>query len=112
LTSYTTPWALTRREPSGDSTARAAVFCFDIDSVPTAPDAKRTPWPIAVNSARSDQKRVGIVVANFNTRRLIAQLVFSLYRLLGRNEFAQIVVVDNGSTDGSTELLKALHARN
>jgi glycosyltransferase involved in cell wall biosynthesis len=53
---------------------------------------------------------VGIVVANFNTRRLIAQLVFSLYRLLGRGEFAQVVVVDNASTDGSRELLNKLHA--
>jgi glycosyltransferase involved in cell wall biosynthesis len=50
------------------------------------------------------------VVANFNTRRLVAQLVFSLHRLLGRSEFAQIVVVDNASTDGSRELLDALHA--
>ena len=51
---------------------------------------------------------VGIVVAHFNTRRLIAQLVFSLYRLLGRDQFAELVVVDNGSTDGSRELLAAL----
>ena len=48
-------------------------------------------------------------MASFNTRRLTAQLVFSLYRLLGRGEFAQIVVVDNASTDGSRELLDALH---
>jgi hypothetical protein len=49
------------------------------------------------------------VVANFNTRRLIAHLVFSLYRLLGRDEFSELVIVDNGSTDGSRELLNALH---
>lgn len=53
--------------------------------------------------------RVGIVVATFNTRRLIGQLILSLYRLLGRQEFAQIVVVDNASTDGSAALLTALH---
>lgn len=52
---------------------------------------------------------VGIVVANFNTRRLIAQLVFSLYRLLGRDQFSELVVVDNASTDGSRELLEELH---
>lgn len=52
---------------------------------------------------------VGIVVAHFNTRRLVAQLVFSLYRLLGREQFAELVVVDNGSNDGSGELLAALH---
>jgi glycosyltransferase involved in cell wall biosynthesis len=52
---------------------------------------------------------VAIVVASYNTRRLIAQLVFSLYRLLGRDQFSDLVVVDNASTDGSQELLAALH---
>jgi glycosyltransferase involved in cell wall biosynthesis len=51
---------------------------------------------------------VGIVVAHFNTRRLIAQLVFSLHRLLGRDQFSELVIVDNGSNDGSLELLAAL----
>jgi hypothetical protein len=67
--------------------------------------ASRVAWP----TDASEGRRVGIVVANFNTRRLIAQLVFSLYRVLGRSEFAQLVVVDNASTDGSRELLGALH---
>jgi glycosyltransferase involved in cell wall biosynthesis len=53
---------------------------------------------------------VGIVVASSNTRRLIAHLVFSLYRLLGRDEFGELVIVDNASTDGSVELLEALQA--
>src|SRR5205814_5630343 len=66
-------------------------------------------WPLDSGARRRDRARVGIVVANFNTGRLIAQLVFSLYRLLGRTEFAQLVVVDNASTDGSRELLNALH---
>jgi glycosyltransferase involved in cell wall biosynthesis len=52
--------------------------------------------------------RIGIVVATSNTRRLIAQLVFSLYRRLGRDQFAELVVVDNASTDGSVELLGGL----
>ena len=68
----------------------------------------RTAWPTD-SKAEAERPRVGIVVASFNTRRLIAQLVFSLYRVLGRSEFAQIVVVDNASTDGSRELLDALH---
>lgn len=70
-------------------------------------DARRTPWP-SVARTGSERQTVGIVVVNFNTRRLIAHLIFSLYRLLGRDEFAQLVVVDNASTDGSPELLSAL----
>src|SRR5713101_809716 len=70
---------------------------------------RRTPWPLSSGPTRSHGQPLGIVVANFNTRRLIAQLVFSLYRLLGRGEFAQLVVVDNASTDGSRELFNALH---
>src|SRR5438128_137835 len=78
-------------------------------TMPEAPATRRTPWPIMSDAADGEQPSVGIVVANFNTRRLIAQLVFSLYRLLGRSEFGQLVVVDNASTDGSLELLNALH---
>jgi glycosyltransferase involved in cell wall biosynthesis len=77
--------------------------------VPTASELQRTAWPIDSGTTGAERPRVGIVVASFNTRRLTAQLVFSLYRLLGRSEFAQIVVVDNASTDGSRELLDALH---
>jgi glycosyltransferase involved in cell wall biosynthesis len=71
---------------------------------------RRTPWPQSPEGA-SAGRSVAIVVANFNTRHLIAQLVFSLYCLLGRDQFSELVVVDNGSTDGSRELLAALHRR-
>jgi hypothetical protein len=47
------------------------------------------------------------VTVNYNTRRLIAQLIYSLYRTLRPPEFS-LVVVDNGSTDGSAELLSAV----
>jgi glycosyltransferase involved in cell wall biosynthesis len=77
-------------------------------AVPTAPDSQRTAWQVELSPVRSGRPRVGIVVANFNTRRLISHLIFSLYRLLGRSEFDQIVVVDNASTDGSRDLLDAL----
>jgi glycosyltransferase involved in cell wall biosynthesis len=75
----------------------------------TAPGIRRTPWPVGSTEGDSNRRRVGVVIANFNTRRLVAHLVFSLYRLLGRTEFAAVVVVDNASTDGSRELLNALH---
>jgi glycosyltransferase involved in cell wall biosynthesis len=51
--------------------------------------------------------RPGIVVVSYNTRRLTAQLIYSLYRALRPPAF-HLVVVDNGSTDGSAELLSAV----
>ncbi len=75
--------------------------------VPSEP--RRTAWPARRERAAGEPANVGIVVVNFNTKRLISQLVFSLYRLLGSAWFTQIVVVDNASTDGSLEVLAALH---
>jgi hypothetical protein len=51
--------------------------------------------------------RPGIVVVSYNTRRLTAQLIYSLYRTLRPPAF-HLVVVDNGSADGSAELLSAV----
>jgi Glycosyl transferase family 2 len=70
-------------------------------------DVGRVAWPVR-SRRRRERPRVGIVVANSNTQSLIAGLVFSLYRLLGSTEFAQLVIVDNASTDGSREMLDAL----
>jgi glycosyltransferase involved in cell wall biosynthesis len=66
---------------------------------------RRTTWPKVRRIAVAGRPRVAIVVANYNTRRLIAQLIFSLYRILGRDQFDELVVVDNASTDGSRQLL-------
>lgn len=52
--------------------------------------------------------RVGVVTVSYGTRELTSQLVFSLCRVLGRDALAAIVVVDNGSRDGSVEVLRAL----
>jgi GT2 family glycosyltransferase len=70
----------------------------------------RTTWPHTPDHVDGSRPRVGIVVVNFNTARLISQLLFSLYRILGRSEFSTVVVVDNGSTDGSREILESLEA--
>ncbi|MBY0522434.1 MAG: glycosyltransferase [Gemmataceae bacterium] len=67
----------------------------------------RRNWPnYAVEAAPIP--RVAIVTVNYNTAERLADLVFSLYRILGRQQFARFVVVDNGSRDGSVELLTAL----
>jgi glycosyltransferase involved in cell wall biosynthesis len=70
----------------------------------------RTTWPPGTDDVGGAGPRLGIVVVNFNTARLISQLLFSLYRILGRSEFSTVVVVDNGSTDGSREILEPLAA--
>jgi glycosyltransferase involved in cell wall biosynthesis len=70
----------------------------------------RTTWPSGTDDVRGGRPRLGIVAVNFNTARLISQLLFSLYRILGRSEFSTVVVVDNGSTDGSSEILESLAA--
>ena len=68
----------------------------------------RTTWPRTPDRAGGGRRRLGVVVVNFNTARLISQLLFSLYRILGRSEFAIVVVVDNGSTDASRQILESL----
>ena len=68
----------------------------------------RTTWPRTPDQGDGTPPGLGIVVVNFNTARLISQLLFSLYRILGRSEFAIVVVVDNGSTDGSRRILESL----
>jgi hypothetical protein len=68
----------------------------------------RTTWPRTLDQGDGSPPRLGIVIVNFNTARLISQLLFSLYRILGRSEFAIVVVVDNGSTDGSRQILESL----
>ena len=65
-------------------------------------------WPDRVAGSDTGD-RIAIVVVNYQTRELVSQLVFSLYRILGRDQFVQLVVVDNASRDGSDRTLGALH---
>ena len=54
------------------------------------------------------ERNVAVVTVNWNTSGLLAGLVFSLCRVLGREKLSRIVVVDNGSSDGSRQLVGAL----
>ena len=53
--------------------------------------------------------RVAVVTVSYNTRELTALLLWSLRRIL-EWESLEIVIVDNGSTDGSAELLTKIDA--
>ncbi len=63
----------------------------------------RHTWPAA-----DDAAGVSVVTVNWNTKDLLAGLIFSLCRILGREQLARIVVVDNGSTDDSRSLIGGL----
>jgi hypothetical protein len=61
-------------------------------------------WP----GIAREHGRVGVVAVNYNTAPLIALLLWSLYQVMDTALLEQVVVVDNGSTDGSAELLSRL----
>jgi len=61
-------------------------------------------WPTTDSSI--DPRGVAVVTVNYNTKRLVSMLLWSLYRFLG-SELRSVVVVDNGSSDGSAEILQA-----
>jgi hypothetical protein len=51
---------------------------------------------------------VAVVTVNYNTAALVSLLIWSLYRVLAAGTLDRVVVVDNGSGDGSAELLSGL----
>ena len=74
------------------------------------PDTRHQEWPVAPGSVAPGvtPATTAIVTVNHNTRELIVQLVWTIYRALGPAGFARILVVDNASTDGSRPILQAL----
>jgi glycosyltransferase involved in cell wall biosynthesis len=54
---------------------------------------------------------VAVVTVSFNTARLLANLLFSLRRVLAQDALAHIVVVENGSTDGTVDVVRGLAER-
>lgn len=69
----------------------------------------RTSWPALSPSLRDKQRaNIAVICVNYNTADLIAMLVFSLCRIVGRDQFKEIVIVDNHSTDGSKPMLEVM----
>lgn len=72
---------------------------------------RRQDWPV-VPLTKGKVPRVAVITVNYNTRQLLARLLFSLTRIPNDHvRVGPIVVVDNKSTDGSRELLKTLADR-
>jgi glycosyltransferase involved in cell wall biosynthesis len=63
---------------------------------------ERLRWPA---NAAVHEGSVAVVTVNHNNAVLMVFLIWSLYSVLGRETLGNIVVVDNGSTDGSVEFL-------
>ena len=66
-------------------------------------DDEVTWWPQTDDPAVD---RVAVLTVSYNTKELTALLLWSLWRVLEARP-AEVVIVDNGSTDGSRELLDA-----
>src|SRR5579885_141204 len=73
-----------------------------------AEDEPMRPWPLPTRAGRGGPSRVGVVAVNYNTRHLVARLLYGLRCVLTPGAIQSVVVVDNASTDGSWALLAAL----
>ena len=73
----------------------------------SVPGCSPVVWP-ANDLPDSLSARVGIAIVNYNTADLLSHLLFSLFRIVGRWQLGNVIVVDNASTDGSRALLRAL----
>ena len=69
---------------------------------------RATPWPSAESGWAKQRPRVAVVTVNYNTCDLIARLIYSVRTRLSHADIPLLLVVDNGSVDGSADILAAL----
>jgi glycosyltransferase involved in cell wall biosynthesis len=71
----------------------------------------RPSWGEPHKRSSNTHPTIAVITVNYNTRHLLARLVYSLKRVVSGNcRLGPIVVVDNKSTDGSVDLIKSLMA--
>ncbi len=72
----------------------------------SALDEQMQPWPRPAVTHQDKVPKVGVVVVNYNTRHLIARLLFGLRCVLSPGAVkAVVIIIDNASTDESRSLL-------
>ena len=66
----------------------------------------RANWPAPRVHSTGERPRIAVVTVNYNTKELLARLIFSLRRFVDDSvNLGPIIVVDNNSTDGSVEMI-------
>mgnify|MGYP002640186401 CR=1 FL=1 len=71
----------------------------------------RKNWKNTEPNSNISTDNVAVVIVNYNTKELLTLLLFSIYKNLGIEQIAKIVIVDNNSNDGSVELLRTLDSK-
>lgn len=64
-------------------------------------DEPMVAWPTDPSTFDDHRPRVGVVTVNWNTRGLLARLLYGVMRVIDAGTVAEVVVVDNASEDGS-----------
>ena len=65
-------------------------------------------WPTDQSTFEVDRPRVGVVTVSWNTRGLLARMLYGVLRVVERGTIVEVVLVDNASEDGSRELAEHL----
>jgi GT2 family glycosyltransferase len=72
-------------------------------------DRAREKAPAGISAVAADDPLVSIIVVNYNGIAVLPKCLAALYRLRYPN--VEIIIVDNGSTDGSAEFADAISAK-
>ncbi len=110
LPSFMTHRRRTDRRAGGDRRQSWSMPVDDAASAPWWETVRRVEvirWP-DLPARRARGRSVAVVSVSHNTRELIALLFYSLWAVLDWQELSDVIVVDNGSTDGSRELLASV----
>jgi hypothetical protein len=65
-------------------------------------------WPTGQSNFTDDRPRLGVVTVKWNTRDLLARMLYSVLRVVESGTITEVVVVDNASNDGSREVAQRL----
>jgi hypothetical protein len=65
-------------------------------------------WPTGRSNFTDERPHLGVVTVNWNTRDLLARMLYSVLRVVESGTITEVVVVDNASNDVSREVAQRL----